>query len=77
MAPNQFIRSGKWQAQRWTSHSAIDVSQIEIRVMDRTNLILDIFAQHARTREGILQVFVCASRDTPHAPLSNIYGVNG
>lgn len=28
----------------------------DLRVMDRTNLILDIFAQHARTREGILQV---------------------
>lgn len=28
----------------------------EIRVLDRTALILDIFAQHARTREGALQV---------------------
>jgi GTP-binding protein HflX len=27
-----------------------------IRVLDRTSLILDIFAQHARTREGRLQV---------------------
>ena len=27
-----------------------------IKVIDRTALILDIFAQHARTREGILQV---------------------
>jgi len=27
-----------------------------VRVMDRTGLILDIFAQHARTSEGILQV---------------------
>jgi GTP-binding protein HflX len=27
-----------------------------IRVLDRTSLILDIFAQHARTREGQLQV---------------------
>lgn len=27
-----------------------------IRIMDRTGLILDIFAQHARTSEGILQV---------------------
>ncbi|MCE5207616.1 MAG: GTPase HflX [Chloroflexi bacterium] len=27
-----------------------------IRVLDRTALILDIFAQHAKTREGILQV---------------------
>ncbi len=27
-----------------------------IQVIDRTTLILDIFAQHARTREGILQV---------------------
>jgi GTPase len=29
---------------------------LEIRVIDRTALILDIFAQHARTHEGILQV---------------------
>lgn len=28
----------------------------QTRVLDRTALILDIFAQHARTREGILQV---------------------
>ncbi|HIE58333.1 MAG TPA: GTPase HflX, partial [Anaerolineales bacterium] len=28
----------------------------EIRVLDRTALILDIFAQHAHTREGALQV---------------------
>ncbi len=28
----------------------------DIRVLDRTALILDIFAQHARTREGTLQV---------------------
>ena len=30
--------------------------QNQIRVLDRTALILDIFAQHASTREGILQV---------------------
>jgi len=30
--------------------------QIEFKVMDRTQLILDIFAQRARTREGKLQV---------------------
>ncbi len=29
---------------------------LEVRVIDRTALILDIFAQHARTREGRLQV---------------------
>jgi len=29
---------------------------IKLRVLDRTALILDIFAQHARTSEGILQV---------------------
>jgi len=29
---------------------------IDVRVLDRTALILDIFASHARTREGILQV---------------------
>jgi len=28
----------------------------EVRIIDRTALILDIFAQHANTREGILQV---------------------
>jgi GTP-binding protein HflX len=28
----------------------------EVRVLDRTALILDIFAQHANTREGMLQV---------------------
>ncbi len=28
----------------------------EIKLLDRTSLILDIFAQHARTREGALQV---------------------
>ncbi|MBN2004224.1 MAG: GTPase HflX [Anaerolineae bacterium] len=28
----------------------------DVKVMDRTTLILDIFAQHARTREGALQV---------------------
>jgi GTP-binding protein HflX len=30
--------------------------ELQIRVVDRTELILDIFAQHARTREGRLQV---------------------
>lgn len=29
---------------------------LEVRILDRTALILDIFAQHASTREGILQV---------------------
>lgn len=29
---------------------------IELKVIDRTALILDVFAQHARTREGMLQV---------------------
>ncbi|MCX7683018.1 MAG: GTPase HflX [Anaerolineae bacterium] len=28
----------------------------EVKILDRTSLILDIFAQHARTREGALQV---------------------
>ncbi|KAL3896039.1 MAG: hypothetical protein SGARI_007275, partial [Bacillariaceae sp.] len=32
------------------------VQDQEIKVVDRTALILDIFAQHARTREGKLQV---------------------
>jgi GTPase len=31
-------------------------ARLEIRVIDRTQLILDIFARHARTREGQLQV---------------------
>jgi GTP-binding protein HflX len=30
--------------------------ELKLRVVDRTELILDIFAQHARTREGRLQV---------------------
>jgi len=30
--------------------------QLDVKVLDRTALILDIFAQHARTREGKLQV---------------------
>ncbi|MGQ9572289.1 MAG: GTPase HflX [Dehalococcoidia bacterium] len=29
---------------------------LEVKILDRTALILDIFAQHARTREGALQV---------------------
>ena len=29
---------------------------VKVRVLDRTQLILDIFARHARTREGQLQV---------------------
>ena len=29
---------------------------MELRVIDRTQLILDIFAQHATTRDGKLQV---------------------
>jgi GTP-binding protein HflX len=31
-------------------------SELEVRIVDRTQLILDIFARHARTREGQLQV---------------------
>lgn len=31
-------------------------NHLEIKIVDRTALILDIFAQHARTREGALQV---------------------
>jgi GTP-binding protein HflX len=30
--------------------------ELDVKVLDRTALILDIFAQHARTREGMLQV---------------------
>jgi len=30
--------------------------EIDVRILDRTALILDIFAMHARTREGALQV---------------------
>ena len=40
--------------------SGVQIHQLEsqtgVRVIDRTNLILDIFAQRARTREGQLQV---------------------
>jgi GTP-binding protein HflX len=34
--------------------------ELGVRVVDRTELILDIFAQHARTREGRLQVEVAS-----------------
>lgn len=30
--------------------------ELQVKVLDRTALILDVFAQHARTREGMLQV---------------------
>ena len=30
--------------------------ELDVRILDRTQLILDIFARHARTREGQLQV---------------------
>ncbi|MGH7882263.1 MAG: GTPase HflX [Candidatus Dormibacteraceae bacterium] len=36
--------------------------ELGVRVIDRTDLILDIFAQHARTREGGLQVEVARLR---------------
>ncbi len=36
--------------------------ELSIRVVDRTELILDIFAQHARTHEGRLQVEVAQLR---------------
>ena len=29
---------------------------LDVRVVDRTTIILDIFARHARTREGRIQV---------------------
>ena len=45
-------------------------SQQVVKVLDRTALILDIFAQHAKTKEGQLQVresgyilYVCRSED--------------
>ncbi len=31
-------------------------AELDIKVLDRTALILDVFAKHARTREGMLQV---------------------
>jgi GTPase len=34
--------------------------ELKVRVVDRTDLILDIFGQHARTREGRLQVEVAS-----------------
>ncbi len=36
--------------------------ELEVKVLDRTELILDILAQHARTREGRLQVEVAQLR---------------
>ncbi|NLO04360.1 MAG: GTPase HflX [candidate division WS1 bacterium] len=38
------------------------VKAIDTKVLDRTELILDIFAQHARTREGKLQVELAQAR---------------
>lgn len=43
----------------WSSRrpsSATSANWTERKVLDRTQLILDIFAQHAQTREGKLQV---------------------
>jgi len=36
-------------------------AELNIKVIDRTELILDIFAQHAKTREGKLQVALAQS----------------
>ncbi len=47
LAPNQ---------QREIEESFQSETGSDIKVLDRTALILDIFAQHARTREGALQV---------------------
>ncbi|MGD9496367.1 MAG: GTPase HflX [Armatimonadota bacterium] len=38
------------------------VNALDCKVIDRTELILDIFAQHARTREGKLQVELAQAR---------------
>ena len=38
---------------------------VNTRVIDRTQLILDIFAKHARTREGQLQVELAQLEETP------------
>jgi GTP-binding protein HflX len=37
-------------------HQLEEIFGEDVRIIDRTALILDIFAQHARTREGALQV---------------------
>jgi len=43
--------------QNLTATQARNLSErLELRVIDRTQLILDIFAQHAKTRDGKLQV---------------------
>lgn len=47
LAPNQ---------QRSIEQMFADAEGRDVKVLDRTALILDIFAQHARTREGSLQV---------------------
>ena len=41
---------------------------LTIRVIDRTALILDIFAQHAHTSEGMLQVELAQYEIQPAAP---------
>ena len=42
--------------------------RMELRVIDRTQLILDIFAQHATTRDGKLQVELAQRRSTAASP---------
>lgn len=43
----------------------------EVRLCDRTALILDIFSQRAATREGQLQVGICSSCSTSGAYLTD------
>jgi GTP-binding protein HflX len=60
--------------------------RLDLRVIDRTQLILDIFAQHARTRDGKLQVELAqlryvlprlAQRDTSLSRLAGGIGGRG
>ncbi len=60
--------------------------RLDLRVLDRTQLILDIFAQHAKTRDGKLQVELAqlkyvmprlAQRDTSLSRLGGGIGARG
>jgi len=60
--------------------------RLDLRVIDRTQLILDIFAQHAKTRDGKLQVELAqlryvlprlAQRDTSLSRLAGGIGARG
>jgi len=67
-----------------TPGQARAIAQVtELKIIDRTMLILDIFAQHARTRDGKLQVELAQLRYTlprlaeKHTMMSRLSGAGG